>query len=192
MEKLSFSVRPVSSLADKKQLDNYSCGVATLDEFVKSGYQKFEQMHVTSLNAVFIETALIGMYALSTSSSTTLFADKNRIRIFGEASCQRTLPMVSIDHLSVHQKFQRGMEFENIHLGTAILHYIFKTLIEMSNYYGIAFAGVMVESLGEPLEFYMKNGFYFIDLHEETIPNQETYTLAISYNDIRKSFEHAG
>ncbi|MBS9336089.1 hypothetical protein [Fructobacillus papyrifericola] len=189
MEQLGFKVCSVSGLIDTKQLDNYSCGVAGLDEFIKYDYQDLERKHITSLNAVYLDDVLVGMFALSTSSSSASFADANREKIFGDASGMKSLPMINIDHLSVNKPFQFGNGLDGLHLGTAILKYIFKMLLDVGAQYGIAFAGVMVESLPDPVDFYISNGFYFIDKHEEDAPNKKTYTLAISYDDMFKVYE---
>ncbi|MDD9139132.1 hypothetical protein H7198_05895 [Fructobacillus sp. CRL 2054] len=98
--------------------------------------------------------------------------------------------MVSIDHLSVNKPFQFGNSSVNLHLGTTILKYIFKLLIDVGVEKGIAFAGVLVESLPDPVDFYLNNGFYFIDKYEENALSKETYTLAISYDDMVKVSEY--
>ncbi|GAO99297.1 GNAT family N-acetyltransferase [Fructobacillus ficulneus] len=184
MENSRLNFCPALDFLKSGKLDGYTCGNKNLDEFIHSGYYDAAKRHLTTLNVVLLGDIPVGMYALSASSNSAIGADENRQKVFKEASLQPKLPLFSIDHLSVQKQFQYGQKTEDWHIGTVILEHIFELLVKMGDEYGIAFAGIQVESVDDAIEFYTKNGFYFIDKNEEMNPTKKTSILAISYDDI--------
>lgn len=189
MGELNFDVYPVSSLIEVKSVNQYTCAVDKLDYFVKEGYKELEKLHLTTLSSVFLESELVGMYALSTSDSTDSFSDINRYRIFGRASMHRSVPVVKIDHLSVNKPYQHDNITEHSRIGSSILKHIFRILLNIGTEYGVAFAGVVVDSIPDAIDFYLKNGFRYVNLQEENALDQDTYKLAISYDDMLKAYD---
>ncbi|MBS9338080.1 hypothetical protein G6R29_00315 [Fructobacillus sp. M2-14] len=62
-------------------------------------------------------------------------------------------------------------------------------LLDIGTEHGVAFAGVVVDSIPDAIDFYLKNGFGYVNLQEEKAMNRETYKLGISYDDMLKAYD---
>ncbi|CAH1855159.1 hypothetical protein [Convivina intestini] len=182
-----FEVVPADSLIDSSQLESYTCGVPGLDDFIKIYSREMEEYNKTALSAVLIGKTVVGMFALSTTSTVTYQEDKHGNEAFGVASSlYNQLPLLSIDHLSVNKLYQYDGSDDSPHIGTAILQFIFGIVVDLRVKYNVAIAGVTVDSLPDPVDFYIKNGFDFLNNFEEN-SYKESYTLVIGYEELEKS-----
>ena len=79
----------------------------------------------------FLGNTIVGMYALSSASTQAISKDKQRELAFGDAGNYNSLPLLSIDHLSVNEPYQYESTVDHPGLGTAILRHIFRIVVDL-------------------------------------------------------------
>ncbi|WP_205435189.1 hypothetical protein [Leuconostoc falkenbergense] len=191
MKVMDFEIVPHDAILNPTDFNNYQTGIPLLDTFLFDELDQMEQSNRTSMSVAYVESEIVGMFALSMAQITTRQTSKVFNTAFGHGNQEyNSLPLISLDHFSVNKKLQYDpvkKREEQFSVGKNLLYAVFKTIVEMKNIYNIAEAGMVVEAIESATEWYEKQHFEYVDEYQANMP-KETSIMIIGYDVIEQAY----
>lgn len=191
MKVMDFEIVPHDAILNPTDFNNYQTGIPLLDTFLFDELDQMEQSNRTSMSVAYVESEIVGMFALSMAQITTRQTSKVFNTAFGHGNQEyNSLPLISLDHFSVNKKLQYDpvkKREEQFSVGKNLLYAVFKTIVEMKNIYNIAVAGMVVEAIESATEWYEKQHFEYVDEYQANMP-KETSIMIIGYDVIEQAY----
>ncbi|QSB51240.1 hypothetical protein I6J31_08305 [Leuconostoc falkenbergense] len=188
---MDFEIVPHDAILNPTDFNNYQTGIPLLDTFLFDELDQMEQSNRTSMSVAYVESEIVGMFALSMAQITTRQTSKVFNTAFGHGNQEyNSLPLISLDHFSVNKKLQYDpvkKREEQFSVGKNLLYAVFKTIVEMKNIYNIAEAGMVVEAIESATEWYEKQHFEYVDEYQANMP-KETSIMIIGYDVIEQAY----
>jgi len=136
-----------ASLSSTINLDNFDCGDADLNDFIKTDALVYHQKGIANTTCVFFDNKLIGFYSLA--------ADALSIESMGNDAMGKNLrkfPAIKVARMAFIKEMQR------VGLGKLIVEIIKGFAIDV-NQRGLGVRFITVDAYSDKLEFYKRNGF---------------------------------
>lgn len=176
----------ITSFVDyQKQLDEFTCGNPTMDDFLRRRAEALTINSETSTAGFFNEEEeLVGFYSLSASviSIKNIYVAKKFAGLSESAAYlekEVSYPAIKLDFLAVNKKKQRK------HYGSLMIRRIFVGLYLAQLLGNIGFVALILDSTAEAVEFYERLGFE--ELKEITMVTEEdVYPMFIRMDTITK------
>lgn len=170
-------------LSSVNECKDFDCGIKLIDDFLLGEAVESDRQFMTQTTTFWIENKVIGYY---TAHASTLTLKPVDLKIFqddgvevkereDEISHAITVPTVSLAYFGVDRSFQ------NRGIGTLLLHHFLLNIAQTYISGRLGVAGVVLQSLPDPVEFYQSFGFELLGgVDYENSPIRKTYDMFAS------------
>lgn len=190
MAKSDFEILSYSRLIDEDKFREYTTGIHTMDTFLFEELKEIENENLTGMSVAYFKNKIIGMFALSAAQTRAVKVDQSA-DMFGKINEKYdSIPLISIDHFSVNKKYQFDGAKEpedQFRMGTLLMQVLFGKVVELRRVHNVGIAGITVEALDSAADWYIKQGFSFLDEHEENAIKHK-YKMVCGYKFIEDTF----